>query len=246
MYSKSQLLRQLVELGIEPTDTITVHTSLKAIGETESGAEGLIEVLREAVHDGLLLIPTHTYVNISELPSFNVRTTLPCIGTLPRIAMELANSAVDSGDTTCRRSLHPSHSVVAFGKSAAEYIENDAFATTAMPLDGSYGKLHAVHGKILLVGVDLTKNTFIHVIDEQMRGGIAKNRHVTVVDYDGGETVRDVLDTYGRSSYYERYRPALDKAGALSYGRLGDADVIVCDAAICYDTITALPLLRYD
>ncbi len=247
VYTKSDLLKQLAEMGIVRTDTITIHSSLRAIGPTEDGARGLIEALRESVADGLLLIPAHTYKNINETPLYDVRETLPCIGTLPKVAVELANEAADSGDTTVRRSLHPSHSVVAFGARAREFVAGDAYVTTAMSSEGCYARLRVERAKILLAGVDLTKNTFFHYLDEIMRGSYkTRDRHVTVVDYDGNRTERNVLDTYGRSSFYERYHSILDEACALTYGRLGDAQVIICDAAKAFDAILSAPILQYD
>lgn len=235
MHTKESLTRQLQALGIVPTDLLTVHTSLKAVGSIASGkqtgADVLLDALRDCVPDGLLLIPSHTWKNIRETPVFDVRHSVPCIGTMPRVAVERANAAHLAGDSTVIRSLHPAHSVVAFGKNAEAYTYDDRFATTPMPANGSYRKLEQQGGKILLIGVGLTSNTFIHAVDEFMEpDGVSAPYPVTVIDYDGTAYHRQACNCKGPSAAYEQYRPYLEQAGALRYGKIGDADATLCDA----------------
>ncbi len=246
MHTQEKIAAQLAELGIKPTDTLTVHTSLKAIGPMEGGGEAYIETLRQAVREGILTIPSHTWADIYETKVFDVRNSVPCIGTVPRLAVEMANRAADTGDMTCRRSLHPSHSVVAFGKDALAYIADDAHSTLSMEENGSYGKLRTRHGKILMAGVDLTKTTFIHLIDQVMRTDESPaTAEVTVIDYDGNRIPRLSTPTKGHSDFYELYRPLLEEAGALTYGKIGDGDAILCDAVKVYDAIFSQPVLVY-
>ncbi|MBE6928721.1 MAG: AAC(3) family N-acetyltransferase [Ruminococcaceae bacterium] len=242
MITESELIQQIRALGVLPDDTITIHISLKALGEIDTsektGAEVVIDALRACVPDGLLLIPAHTYSNVRQVPVFDVRRTIPCIGIVPRIAMEMANAAYDRGDRTIMRSLHPAHSVVAFGKNAEEYIRDDARACSPMPESGSYRKLKTHHAKILLIGVDFDKNTFFHSIDEYMNpDALSKPYPVTAIDYEGNETLRTVRNCGHPAAGYTRYRELLESAGAVWHGKLGQADVIVCDAALCFDTI---------
>ena len=173
MYSKSDLIRHIRALGIKSTDTVMVHTALKSIGiidpENKTTAEIYIDALKEVLCDGLLLIPTHTWATIREDgQEFNVRTSLPCIGAVPTVAVKLAEAAHDAGRTDCIRSLHPTHSVVAFGTRAAEYIAGDSSAQTPAPRQGSFGKLYEEGAKILLVGVNQGRNTFFHAVDEYL------------------------------------------------------------------------------
>ena len=243
MHTITSLTAQIKQLGITDTDTITIHISLKAVGEIDTaemtGAEAVIESLRRAVSNGLLLIPSHTYENIRTVPEYNVRTSVPCIGAVPRVAVEYANKAYDSGDRTIIRSLHPDHSVVAFGKTAYEYTDGDRYVRSAMAEGGCYRKLLDANAKILLIGVGLTRCTYIHSIDEYMEGGnISPLTYIKVTDYDGNTEVREARTTRGSSSKYGKYLPTLEEAGALTYGRFGDAEVMVCDVkkmteAIC-------------
>lgn len=245
MYTKEKLTEQIRALGIRPDDIITVHTSLKSVGEIESRgkttAEIFIEAAYDAVPEGLLVIPSHTYANIRQVPVFHIRETMPCIGAVPAAAVAMANQAYDRKDRSCIRSFHVSHSVVAFGKNAYEFTADDRNARTPMPYFGSYGKLKEYNARILLVGVDLHNNTFIHMIDEYAAPErLSPEYRITGIDYDGRAYERFARNCEGPSSEYPQYLPFLEAAGALSYGKIGDADVIVCDAGKTFDEILRL------
>ena len=244
MYTEDQLLQQIKALGIEPTDTLIVHTSLKSIGALDTsektGAEVLISALRRAVPDGLLLIPAFTYSNIRETPIFDLRNTMPCVGAVPCMAVQLANRALDCGDKTCLRSMHPSHSVVAFGKNAQEYVKDDRRARSPVPIYGSIGKLRNAHGKILLIGVDMTKTTFIHAVDEYRKPEeLSAPYPITFLDGDGNKTMREARNCRGPASSYGRYEPSLQQLGGITYGQLGDATTRLISAKICFDAVQA-------
>lgn len=240
--TQKELTAQLAVLGIRKTDVLTVHTSLKSIGPIEAAtpdtAGVLIAALRDAVADGLLLIPSHTYANVREVPVFDARRTMPCIGAVPCRAVELANEAYDRGDRTIVRSLHPDHSLVAFGRDAAAFTAGDASAASPMPPCGCYRKLPAAKAKILFIGVGLERNTFVHAVDEELHpeelGGA---NPVTVIDCAGTVTPRVSRNCHGPSRKYAGYEPFLREAGALTYGTLGEAKAILCDAALCRQVV---------
>ncbi len=239
MHSIEELVLQVKAMGVEEGDLLTVHSSLKAVGETENRGEGVITALRRAVKDGLLLVPAHTWRDVWSEGVFDVRNSAPCIGTLPTIAVRLANQAYERGDTTVRRSLHPSHSVVAFGARAMEYIKDDERVETPLPERSSYGNLRTQGGKILLAGVDLNRNTFLHRVHEYLATELLKQQDITVVDYDGRKTARKMCVTYGKHEPFLLYRERMEEAGAISYGRFGDARAILCDAKKCFDVALA-------
>ena len=246
MYTQEMLEKAISDLGISKDDLLTVHTSLKAVGEIDttvkSSAEVLIDALKNCVNDGLLMIPAHTFTNIiEEAPVFNIRETKPCIGAMPCVAVQLANKAVDSGDNTCIRSLHVSHSIVAFGKNAKAFAELDRASRTKNPMTGCYGKLYYDGGKILLIGVDLTKNTFIHAIDESLSDKIYRTLIITVTDYDGSTWDQELhLNDAPGSSTFSRYAIPLETAGAITHGKIGDADSMVIDARKCFEVISEI------
>lgn len=243
MYTKNQLIEQIKALGVKENDLLAVHTSFKKVGDVESDgqirpARTLICALKECVKDGLLLIPSFTYSNVRETPIFDIRATMPCIGGVPCSAVEMANEAHDKGDDTCIRSMHVSHSFVAFGKDAKEYVKDDVNAVSPVPMFGCCGKLLSMNGKILLIGALLSSLTFIHAIDEYVQPeGMSAPYEITAIDYDGNKTTRIARNCQGPSAKYVEYEPYLKEAGALTYGKIGDADCILVDAKKCYETV---------
>jgi len=249
MYTEDMLVQAVRSMGVKETDVLTVHTSLKSVGSIDdskkSGAQVLIDALRCCVKDGILMVPAHTFVNVCEEPIFNVRETKPCIGAVPCMAVEMANRAFDAGDDTCIRSVHPSHSIVAFGKKAKEFAWDDRFSVTRTPMTGSYGKLYEKGGKILLIGVGLTRNTFIHAIDETLDDRVVRTLNVTFTDYDGDSWERELILTEQPSSLtFSRYKEALEGADAIVYGKVGDADSMLIDARKCFDVIVEIRRLE--
>ena len=242
MYTEEQLVQQLKALGIQPTDTLIVHTSLKSVGlldtSEKSGAEVLISALRRAVDKGLLLIPAFTFANIRQTPVFDIRNTEPCIGAVPCAAVKLANEAYDKQDRTCVRSFHVSHSVVAFGKRAYEYIQSDRQSASPTPFTGCVGKLYEENAKMLYIGVGIMKTTFMHAVDEYLEPeGMSAPYPITAIDYDGTEVLRQARNCQGPSRLYDIYEPYLQEVGGITYGKLGDAETRLVSARKCFDTV---------
>ena len=165
----------------------------------------MIDALRASVCDGLLLVPAHTYSNIREVPVFDVRNTKPCIGAVPGVAVGIANKAFDSGDKTIVRSLHPAHSVVAFGKNAYDYVANDAFAATPMPKGCSYQKLkeQLSNRGISLVDYELHGDSGLSIISLYLDKDINKwvyqkpverSNNVSQEEFDTFEDTREYIE----------------------------------------------------
>lgn len=145
MYTKAELKQQLQNAGLTGKETILIHSSMKAIGEVESGADTVLDAWMEYFADGLLLLPTHTWANVNaEHPVYDYRSTPSCVGLLTNL-FRLRAGVV--------RSLHPTHSLAGFGKGAAEYLAGEDENNTPCTPGGAYDRLKDCGGKILLVGV---------------------------------------------------------------------------------------------
>lgn len=237
MLSKDELKRQLAQMGIRPDDTVLIHTSLKAVGPVEGGADGFIDAFCEYLENGLFLVPTHTWANVNkDNPFYDVSSTVPCIGTVPKIAAFRRDGI---------RSLHPTHSIWAHGKDAAEYIRGEKNAQSPGPVGFCWDRLADVGAKILLIGVGHDRNTFIHSIDERAalpdRIG-SEPYQVTIIDYDGNRLARPMhphlcSKTSDVSQFYVNFEEPLIRLGAQSMGRLGNAEVRIVDATLCRDII---------
>lgn len=234
--TKEQLKLQLAELGLSPSDTVVIHTSLRSVGPVDGGADGLIDAFCEYLHDGLFLVPTHTWADVNaSQPVYDVRRTEPCIGAVPRAAAARRDGV---------RSLHPTHSLKAFGRNAAEYVQGEELAKTPAPRGGCWSRLADAGARILLIGVDNSKNTFIHSLDEeaQLPDRLGRMYATSLITSDGRLAHGQMAPHFCSrcpdvSKYYTNFEAALTALGAQRFGRLGRAQVRVVDAAACREII---------
>lgn len=239
MLTRHDVFTLLESFGIRRDDAVTIHSSLREVGPIEGGADGLIDALKEYLCDGLLLIPTHTWAVVNAAnPHFDVRSTVPNIGTLSRVAAFRQDGV---------RSLHPTHSMAAFGKNAREYIQGEEKSSTPAPVGGALSRLYELGGKVLLVGVGHERNTYLHAVDERINrpNRLAQTGFpVEITDWDGHVLRNEDFHPHrteginvGLSEYYRNYKHALDVTGAVQYGWLGNALTYCCDCRKMTDTV---------
>lgn len=158
MYSKDDLKQHIKKLGISPTDTLLIHSSMKAVGDVEGGADTVLDAFSELLTRGLLILPTHTWAQMNaEYNIFDVQNEPSCVGILTEIFRKRPGVL---------RSWHPTHSVAALGKDAKEFIEGEELVDTPCAREGCWGKLYDRDAKILFLGASLSRNTIIHGVEE--------------------------------------------------------------------------------
>ena len=235
MLTKADIHRFLSENGIGRDATVLVHTSMRSLGGVEGGCDGLIDAFKEYLCDGLFIVPTHTWANVgADQPIYDVRTTVPCIGALPTVAAFRADGV---------RSLHPTHSVAAFGKRAAQFVSGEEKATSPAPVGGVWSRLYDEDATILLLGVGLDRNTFIHAVDEMIAlpGRLCDPVPLTVIGYEG-EKYELSFRKHGRtgSENFENFRGAFEHLRVMSNASLGNARVGIVSARKCADAVKML------
>ena len=229
-YTKEQLVKQLQAMGIQPTDNLLVHSSMKSLGNVQGGADTLIDALMEAVSEGMLLMPTHTWKQMSaEYSLFDPETEPVCVGIVPELFRKRPGVV---------RSLHPTHSMAAYGKQAEEYIKGEENRTTPCAPEGCWGRLRNVKAKILLIGVTHARNTYIHSIEESY--GVPERFTAEPVQFQikvSKESVKnvEVYRHYNKkeahiSEMYDKMKTGYEQTGAAKSVCLGDAECILCDA----------------
>jgi aminoglycoside 3-N-acetyltransferase len=158
MYTKTDIINGLSALGINSDDTLLVHSSMKAIGEVTGGAETVLDAFTEYLRQGLLIFPTHTWEQINEKHCvYNPKTEPSCVGILTNLFLNRPSVV---------RSLHPTHSVAALGQDAKKYTSGEEQWDTPCPRQGCWGRLYDLKAKILFLGCDLRRNTFLHSVEE--------------------------------------------------------------------------------
>ena len=110
--TRSDIHLTLSLLDVVPGDTILMHSALTAVGPIEGGADALIDAILEALgSDGTLVMSSLTGWSAP----FDPDKTPSGVGYLSEVFRKRPGVL---------RSLHPVHSVIAFGKNAA-YITAD-------------------------------------------------------------------------------------------------------------------------
>ena len=238
LITKEYLKKQIEDMGIKHDDVVLIHTSYKSVGAVEGGIDGFIDAFKEYLSEGLFIIPTHTWSNVTrQNPVYDVKSSVPCIGAVPCTAAFRKDGI---------RSLHPTHSVWVTGKNAESFVQGEELSETPAPVGGCWSRLAEVGAKILLIGVGNNRNTFIHAVDEMadLDDRLAPEAwNVTVVDYNG-KKITHSFRNHGKtgSENFGNFEKMFISKGVQTSGKLGNADVKICDAKKC----TELLLKFYD
>lgn len=252
-YNKQQLKDQLESMGLKGGETILIHSSMKAIGVVNGGADTVLDVWMEYFKNGLLLLPTHTWKTVNaDNPVYNPYTTPSCVGLLTNMFMKRDGVI---------RSLHPTHSMSGYGKNAAEYLAGEEYNNTPCTPGGCYDRLKEVGGKVLLVGVGHERNTYIHSVEEVLNvpNRLSDMPMELVIELQEESNNSGKLPPYNRDEgwkthtdnrlyrkvyvrkHYNAQQPHISEdfvklnqifldSGVVRKVKFGDADSLLCDA----------------
>ena len=241
MYTKKEIIEQLDALGAPRGSIVLMHASMRAVGDVEGGAEGLLDTLIEYFtrDGGLFCVPTHTWDNLGrDVPTLDLTRGESNLGLLTEIAAR---------DKRGIRSENPTHSMVVYGDRARaeKLIEGDKTARTPTAPETAYGEIYRQSGYILLVGVAQSRNTFLHTVDEILN---IPNRMVatptkTTVKLDTGAIIERDLCLFDEeynpdiSLRFTKYDTAFRYHRALTDGFIGDAPTMLCSATRMKDVV---------
>ncbi|MHB8994277.1 MAG: AAC(3) family N-acetyltransferase [Armatimonadota bacterium] len=149
--TKREIIQGLHALGLTEGDLVQVHSSLSSFGHAEGGADTVVDALLESVGpDGTVMMPTF---NHGSEDIFDIRTSPSTNGAITN-ALRLRPEA--------RRSLHPTHPTAAIGP-LAQLLTRDHLPAGTFGIASPLGKLAAMGGKVLLLGVGMNTNTMAHI-----------------------------------------------------------------------------------
>lgn len=233
-HTKENLLADLSAMGLKHTDAIMVHSSMKSIGAVAGGADTVVDAFMEYFKEGLFMTPTHTWAQMGENHSlFDPEEEPACVGIIPNVFRQREGVV---------RSLHPTHSIAAYGPKAAAYIKGEENVITPAQPGGCWSRLLDVDAKILLVGCTHARNTFMHAVEEHL--DVPERLTAEPVNFqikmpDG--SIKDVAVhrhynpvTAHISEEYDKLAQAFYDCGAAKKVKFGDADCILCEAREIY------------
>ena len=173
MHTRESLAADALRLGVEPGDTLFVHSSFKSLGPVDGGAGSAIGALEDALGpEGLLLMPSFHLVPKGIGPrarDWNIASSPSTVGWLTEFFRTMPGTV---------RSDHYSHSVAARGKDAAAFVDDhlsldgNESPWDRAPWGRTYGTqspmlkaYRAPTGKVLMLGVDHHSSTYCHVVE---------------------------------------------------------------------------------
>jgi len=151
---RARLIEQLRTLGVTPRQVLLVHASFRALRPVEGGPHGVIDALLEVLGpEGTLVMPSWT--GRDDLP-FDARTTPASadLGVLADTFWRMPGT---------RRSAHP-FAFAAKGPRAEEVVASRLILPPHAP-GSPVGRVHALDGRVLLLGVGHDANTTLHLAE---------------------------------------------------------------------------------
>ena len=222
-------------LGIEPGDTVLVHTSLKALQAPGLRAEEVIEALMTVLTPrGTLLVPALSYSNVTrETPVFDEKMTPACIGALPEVFRT---------KYATHRSIHPTHSVCAWGRYAYSVTAWHKLDETPVGPHSPFMQLPMLGGKILMLGCGLRPNTFMHGVEEAARASYPLDPQYCLYTLrdKNAKTTRKMYHPHCFGSLIQRYDRLADllHEPQLVQGRVLNGVAYLIDAKAAYEAGT--------
>lgn len=156
LYTSEDIYKALKNC-VGDNEDFMMHLSFKSIGKTENGFDDLFNAIKKR-DGGTSLYAGFSFENVSESnPYFDLENTPVCVGAFPEYFRKCEGVL---------RSIHPTHSVTAFGENAKYYVSNHEEDITPCSKNSPLMKLTEKGGKILMLGCGLRPNTTMHGIEE--------------------------------------------------------------------------------
>ena len=250
-WTESELVADLVRLGVREGDTLLVQASLRSVGPVQGGAAAVASALRRALGPaGTLAAYTATPENSDTsrlfqqatagmdaaalarhragMPAFD-RWTTPCSPTVGRLSEQIRR--LDGA----LRSDHPQTSFAAVGPAAAELVEPHP-PECHLGAESPLGRLYRGGASALLIGVPHWMCTAYHLAEYQVDWRARRRYSCVVKDADGAARWLEFTGLDLDDRHFPRLGAAVRRTVRFGRGRLGDA---VCFRVPLVDAVDA-------
>lgn len=233
--SKEELEEKINALNLG--GDVMLHTSMLNIGKLQGGAKFIVQKLIDKIDlsENTLLVPALPFQGsfkkyLERKPLFDVRNAPVAMGAINEYIALLPGA---------RRSMHPTHSVVALGAGAEEYTSTHHLDKTPFGEHSPYYKLIKHRTKVVLFGATLNNLTVIHAVEDLL--GELNPFNV----YDKKRYAADCIDKDGKhlTVYTTCHAPLLGmrrdasflyddmvRQGVMEVVPLGEAELCTIDA----------------
>jgi len=223
--AKKGIMAGLRKLGLRSGDHVLAHSSLSSLGRVRGGADTVIDALLAVLGPGgTLVLPS--FGGDDEV--FDVATTGTALGAIPQSLLRRKG---------CLRSRHPLSSVAALGGKASFIVKDHDRAETAHGPGTPYYRLYELGGKVLLLGVDQDRSTFLHVAESMMHAPYLRSKDGAFIDASGKRQARSWRHFPGPHRNFIGMQKWLEESGLTAKCVIGSS---VAQLMSCKDLLETL------
>jgi aminoglycoside 3-N-acetyltransferase len=243
-YDGPAFCRALGRLGVRPGSAIMVHSSWRPDNGFRGRPVDLLNALKSIIgREGLLVMPSLTYQNqtskefLAQAKPMNVRRSPSHMGLL---------SEVFRRGTYTRRSLSPTHPLLAWGEGAEDFLRDHDKALAPFGPNSPFGRLLDLGGKILTLDAPFSTVTFTHFLEDRIAHTLSfdlyepEPMYGTVIDYDRVRRevpVRVLSAAANTLRREERLIARLEQGGTIKKARVGNTRLLLMETRAMADTV---------
>lgn len=227
----ADLVAQLRGIGLARGMVLLVHCAFSKVSPIEDGPDGLIDALLDVIGpEGTLVMPS--LAEGDSRPFDPATTSCNKVGVVADAFWRRHGVLRSNGPL----------SFAAFGPDA-DLITQPEADCLAYGHESPAGRVLALRGNVLLLGIGHEANATIHLAESDGRVGYCIPRYASVVE-NGGARRRFYFEPTGCSRLYSRLDEVLDRHGMQQHGRVGNADARLVSASRVF--LAACELLASD
>lgn len=244
--SLERIQRDFESLGIEKGDSLFIHSSLSQIGNVENGTSTVIEAFKKLVGpQGTLIFPAFSFAGGGVYGTISNKTYVFDAEKESSYVGKISDDFRKGHDV--KRSLHPTHSVAAWGEKAAYVVEEHA-ENGNWGKGTPFGKMLELNVKMIGLGVPLPKFTFFHCVEDynlELFPGLYSSEKFLVKLQSGNEVKALNIAYHDPNTYQDRIEmnPSIAsyftnyflESKKLKQGNVGDAPTLLIHAQDFYD-----------
>lgn len=157
-HERDALVPILERMHVPQDGILVVHSAIASLSRRGFRAEVMIGALLDYMRGGTVVMPTMTWRTVTpQRPKWDELTTPSHTGVLTEVFRTKFATA---------RSIHPTHSVAAYGPHARRLLARHHLDDTPVSANSPYGLMRGHEAYVLMLGVGLETCTAIHLPEE--------------------------------------------------------------------------------
>lgn len=233
-YDGTQLQAKLKDLGVRQDDCLWVHANFKPdsgfSGKPEDAVQALMDLVGKEGNLLMVSIPFRgtAYDYLMKNKPFRVNKTISMMGLITEVFRRKPD---------VRRSFHPTHPILVFGKNSEHLVADHEKSLYPCGPDTPFGKFREMNGKILFYDVGFGAITFFHYVEHLLQDKLPfpvyhqDTFDVTGFDKDDQE---QRITTYAFDRQYVRnagkLEAEMDRRKKLVRAKVGNSNLILVNA----------------